>query len=178
MKRSSNETAGFAPVYPPSFDPYVPTPQQVSDAAAFSSAPTNAADFFAQMGQGLVESPLPTRRTALSGTPLRMLPSWVIPQYGAKQTYMVPAFGQKRTLERFASIGLTAAGWTQPSNWGPDQLAAFAREDPDGRKGPTNVAHYVTNIAVDATPPGARGHGYLLTVTTAPPAPAAAPFAP
>ena len=116
---------GFAPVYPPSFDPYVPTPQQVSDAAAFSSAPTNAADFFAQMGQGLVESPLPTPRTALSGTPLRMLPSWVIPQYGAKQTYMVPAFGQKRTLERFASIGLTAAGWTQPSNWGPDQLAAF-----------------------------------------------------
>ena len=57
---------------------------------------------------------------------------------------------------------------------GHDQLAAFAREDPDGRKGPTNVAHYVTNIAVDATPPGARGHGYLLTVTTAPPAPAAA----
>ena len=116
---------GYAPVYPPSFDPYVPTPDQVSAAAAFTSAPTNAVDFFTQMGEGLVESPLPNRRTALSGTPLRTLPSWVIPQYDAKKTYMAPSFGQLRTLSRFKSIGLTAAGWTQPSNWGPDQLTAF-----------------------------------------------------
>ncbi len=55
---------------------------------------------------------------------------------------------------------------------GREQLAAFAREDPDKRKGPTNVGHYVTNLAVDLTPAGARAHGYLLeaTMTPAPPA--------
>src|SRR5258706_5339475 len=57
---------------------------------------------------------------------------------------------------------------------GHDQLAAFAREDSDKRKGPTNVGHYVTNLTVEATPAGARAHGYLLeaTMTPAPPAPA------
>jgi hypothetical protein len=39
---------------------------------------------------------------------------------------------------------------------GHDALAAFAREDPDKRKGPTNVGHYVSNAAIDATPSGAR----------------------
>ena len=53
---------------------------------------------------------------------------------------------------------------------GREQLAAFAREDPDKRKGPTNVGHYVTNVALDATPAGARGHGYLLEATQLPPA--------
>ena len=56
---------------------------------------------------------------------------------------------------------------------GHDALAAFAREDPDKRKGPTNVGHYVSNAAVDATPSGARGHGYLLEATQLPPDPAA-----
>jgi hypothetical protein len=56
---------------------------------------------------------------------------------------------------------------------GHDQLAAFAREDPDKRKGPTNVGHYVTNVAIDATPSGARGHGYLLEATQLPPNPTA-----
>ena len=56
---------------------------------------------------------------------------------------------------------------------GRDQLAAFAREDPDKRKGPTNVGHYITNVAIDATPSGARGHGYLLEATQLPPNPAA-----
>jgi hypothetical protein len=56
---------------------------------------------------------------------------------------------------------------------GHEALAAFAREDPDKRKGPTNVGHYVTNAAIDATPNGARGHGYLLEATQLPPNPAA-----
>ena len=54
---------------------------------------------------------------------------------------------------------------------GRDQLAAFAREDADKRKGPTNVGHYVTNVAFDQTAAGARGHGYLLEATQLPPAP-------
>jgi hypothetical protein len=56
---------------------------------------------------------------------------------------------------------------------GHDALAVFAREDPDKRKGPTNVGHYVSNVAIDATPSGARGHGYLLEATQLPPNPAA-----
>jgi uncharacterized protein (TIGR02246 family) len=53
---------------------------------------------------------------------------------------------------------------------GHEQLAAFAREDPDKRKGPTNVGHYVTNLVVDATPDGARARGYLLGATITSPA--------
>jgi uncharacterized protein (TIGR02246 family) len=53
---------------------------------------------------------------------------------------------------------------------GHDQLAAFAREDPDKRKGPTNVGHYVTNLTVEATADGARAHGYLLEATMTAPA--------
>ena len=52
---------------------------------------------------------------------------------------------------------------------GREQLAAFARTDPDNRKGPTNVGHYVTNLTVDATSGGARAHGYLLEATLTPP---------
>jgi ketosteroid isomerase-like protein len=53
---------------------------------------------------------------------------------------------------------------------GHDQLAAFAREDADQRKGPTNIGHYVTNLTVDAMGDGARGHGYLLEATPTSPA--------
>jgi limonene-1,2-epoxide hydrolase len=53
---------------------------------------------------------------------------------------------------------------------GRDQLAAFAREDSDHRKGPTNVGHYVTNLTAEATSEGARGHAYLLEATLTPPA--------
>lgn len=54
---------------------------------------------------------------------------------------------------------------------GHDQLSAFVKEDPDSRKGPTNVVHYVVNLAVDATPGGARDHGYMLVATDTSPSP-------
>ncbi|MGE0592647.1 MAG: nuclear transport factor 2 family protein [Vicinamibacterales bacterium] len=53
---------------------------------------------------------------------------------------------------------------------GRDVLAAFARQDPDGRKGPTNVGHYTTNVALDVTPAGVVGRGTLLEATLLPPA--------
>lgn len=58
---------------------------------------------------------------------------------------------------------------------GRDQLAAFAREDADKRKGPSNVGHYVTSVALDGTAAGAMGHGYLLESTVLPPAAAGRP---
>ncbi|MBI4265101.1 MAG: nuclear transport factor 2 family protein [Acidobacteria bacterium] len=45
---------------------------------------------------------------------------------------------------------------------GREQLAAFARQDPDSIKGPTNVRHYVTNTMVEVAPGGASAKGYLM----------------
>jgi hypothetical protein len=49
---------------------------------------------------------------------------------------------------------------------GPDQLAAYARQDIAGLKGPTNVAHFTTNIALEPTAPNAvTGTAYLVVTS-------------
>jgi hypothetical protein len=48
---------------------------------------------------------------------------------------------------------------------GREQLASFARQDPSGIKGPTNVRHYVTSTLVSAVPGGASSKGYLMVVS-------------
>ena len=53
---------------------------------------------------------------------------------------------------------------------GREQLAAYARTDAGFPKGPSNVQHFTTDVAVDAVPGGARGHGVLLVVTPSGPA--------
>jgi hypothetical protein len=45
---------------------------------------------------------------------------------------------------------------------GTEQLAAFARTDPEGKKGPTNVRHFLANVAVEPTPSGASGRSDVL----------------
>jgi hypothetical protein len=45
---------------------------------------------------------------------------------------------------------------------GREKLAEFARLNPDGRKGPTNVTHYTVNVMIDSAPGGATGRGYLM----------------
>ena len=55
---------------------------------------------------------------------------------------------------------------------GRERLAEFARLDPDGVKGPTNIGHFTTNITLTPTSATtATGSGYLL-VAARPAAPA------
>ncbi|MBI4265285.1 MAG: nuclear transport factor 2 family protein [Acidobacteria bacterium] len=44
-------------------------------------------------------------------------------------------------------------------------LAEYARRDPDRRKGPTNVKHYIANDVVEPGQGSARGRGYVLMAT-------------
>lgn len=116
---------GFKPVYPTDYSNPPPTDQQLLEAQPYKDTPSEALRFFEQLGTSLVKSPIPRLTTALGGTPLRFMPSWVVPQYGAKTLYLPPSFGQAGTLQRFAPIGLTAAGFKVPAGWGADQLAAL-----------------------------------------------------
>ncbi len=116
---------GYAAVYPASFDNVTPSPAQTKQAQAWQSAPTNAVDFFTQVGDGLAYSPLPTAATGMSGTPISDLPPQYLPQYGATDTYYMPAYPQQATLDRFAPIGLTAAGFDIPDGWKAAELAAL-----------------------------------------------------
>ena len=115
---------GNAPVYPKRFVTS-PSQQQIKRAGKYKNTPTSAVRFMKQLGSSLVKSPLPTRNTGQTGTPLRALPAWVTPQYHVKKIYRVPSFPQKSTLARFAPIGLTADGFTVPSQWGKRQLRAL-----------------------------------------------------
>lgn len=116
---------GFKPVYPADYSNPVPTEQELIAAQPYKDTPALARNFFEQLGASIVQSPIPQATTALGGTPLRLLPAYVVPQYGAKTLYLPPSFGQAATLQRFAPIGLTAAGFKIPAGWGPAQLAAL-----------------------------------------------------
>jgi hypothetical protein len=119
------EGNGHQPVYPASFFTPPPTEEQTAEAAPYLNTPTEAVDFFTQLGDAVVTNPVPQRNTGLSGTPLTDLPSWVVPQYGAEKTYVVPSAGQERILRAFRPLGLTARGFEVPSNWGREQLDAL-----------------------------------------------------
>ncbi len=118
------EARGHRPKY---FKPgqYTPTQEQIKRAAKWHTAPTNAVAFFKQVGAALRLNPLPTARTGLNFIPLRTLPSWVIPQAGARKLYRNPSYGQRGTLALFRPLGLTANGFTVPRNWGQTQINAL-----------------------------------------------------
>jgi hypothetical protein len=113
------------PVYPASFDLPPPTLEQRIQAAPYKNAPKGAVDFFTQLGTAVATNPIPNRSTGLSGTPLKDLPPWVVPQYGAKTNYLVPSYGQKEILDLFAPLGLTKDGFRIPADWGIPQLHAL-----------------------------------------------------
>ena len=119
------ENNGHQPVYPASFVLPPPTPDQVSQAAPYQNAPTDAVTFFTQLGDAVATSPIPNRGTGLSGTALNDLPAWVAPQYGAKTIYLVPSYGQKAKFDSFAPLGLTEKGFRTPAYWGSAQLQAL-----------------------------------------------------
>ncbi|WP_165251470.1 DUF1254 domain-containing protein [Paludisphaera soli] len=120
------EKNGHQPAFPTNYDAgSSPTPEQVERAAPYQNTPTNAVEFLNQLGQSVRKNPIPSRTTALSGTPLRRLPAWVVPQYGAKDRYMVPSFGQQGILKLLGPIGLSKNGYRVPRNWGPAQLEAL-----------------------------------------------------
>ncbi len=104
---------------------YSPSSRQRTRAQKWHNAPTNAVPFFKQVGQSLKLNPLPTATTGLNGIPLKTLPSWVVPQAGARKVFRNPAFGQKRTLARFKPIGLTANGFSVPSGFRKRQRVAL-----------------------------------------------------
>jgi hypothetical protein len=119
------EQNGHQPVYPASFVLPPPTPEQVSEAAPYQNAPTDAVEFFTQLGSAVANNPIPNRGTGLSGTALSDLPAWVAPQYGAKTTYLVPSYGQKAIFHSFAPLGLTKQGFRIPADWGDAQRQAL-----------------------------------------------------
>jgi hypothetical protein len=121
------EANGHSPVYPASFVLASPTPEQIAEAAPYQNAPTDAIDFFTQLGHAVVTNPIPNRRTALSGTALTDLPAWMVPQYGATTDYFVPSYGQKAIFHSFAPLGLTEQGFDVPPDWGPAQRRALQR---------------------------------------------------
>jgi hypothetical protein len=126
------EARGHQPNY---FKPnqYPPTQSQIDRATKWQNAPTNAAAFFKQMGESLRLSPLPHAVTGINGIPLRSLPNWVAPQYGATRLYRNPSYPQQQTLAQFKPLGLTASGFTIPSNWGPRQIKALQKGYGDGQ---------------------------------------------
>ena len=125
---------GNQPVFPVSYiTDTTPTAAQAIEAAPYQNTPTNAVEFFHQLGTSLQTSPLPNRYTALSGTTLKQLPSWVVPQYGATNRYLVPSYGQAAILRSFAAIGLTPRGFQVPRNWGAVQLQALQTGFVDGQ---------------------------------------------
>jgi hypothetical protein len=123
------ETNGHRPVYPASFFTPPANSNQVSQAAQWQNTPTNAVDFFNQLGTAVTINPIPNRGTGLSGMLVANLPTYVTPQYGASNnpsaTYFVPSYGQKETLALFAPLGLTEKGFNVPNNWGSTQLQAL-----------------------------------------------------
>jgi len=131
---------GYKPVFPTSYANFTPNAAQVKQAKAWQSAPTKAVPFFQQIGASLVSSPLPGDGTAPSGKRLSQVGSWYIPQYGATSRYVMPGVGQINTLAKFSPIGLTAKGFTVPSNWGPAQLKAFEAGFNAGVKAVQNIA--------------------------------------
>jgi hypothetical protein len=104
---------------------YTPTQEQIQRAAKWHTAPTKAVAFFKQLGEAMKLNPLPTAKTGLNGVPLNTLPSWVVPQPAARTRYHNPSYPQKRTLQLFRPLGLTANGFTIPHNWGSSQIAAL-----------------------------------------------------
>jgi hypothetical protein len=119
------EQSGHQPVYPASFVLPPPTPEQVSEAEHYQNAPTDAFDFFTQLGSAVANNPIPNRGTGLSGKALSDLPSWVVPQYGARTTYLVPSYGQKAIFNSFRPLGLTKKGFSIPTDWGDAQKQAL-----------------------------------------------------
>ena len=126
---------GLRPVYPDDYTNPPPTEEEIAQAQPYKDTPTEALRFFDQLGQSLVKSPIPRLETALGGTPLRRLPSWVVPQYGARSIYLPPSYGQARTLRHFARIGLTGRGFHIPAGWGVAQLDALQQGYEDGQAG-------------------------------------------
>jgi hypothetical protein len=124
---------GFQPVFPTDYTNPPPTDAEIAQAKPYKDTPSEAVRFFDQLGQSLVKSPIARLTTALGGTPLRRLPAYVVPQYGAKTIYLPPSFGQAKTLRHFARIGLTANGYKVPAGWGLEQFTALQQGYEDGQ---------------------------------------------
>ena len=113
---------------------YTPTDRQrrIAD-RRWRNTPGNAVRFFKQVGRSLRQSPIPRANTGLNGTPINELPPWVAPQARARDTFRNPSFGQRRTLERFRRIGLTARGFRVPRAWGDKQRGALTTGFKNGK---------------------------------------------
>lgn len=130
---SDFQANGNKPVYPTDYTYPPPTPEQIAAAAPYKDTPKKATRFFQQLGDSLVLSPIPKDNAALGGTPLRKLPAYVVPQYGAKKIYQPPSAGQQQTLARFEPIGLTAKGFKIPKSWGAREREALQKGYEDGQ---------------------------------------------
>lgn len=173
------ETNGHNPVYPADFVLPQPTSEQVEKAGPYQNAPTEAIDFFSQLGTAVATNPIPHKNTALSGTSLSSLPTYVVPQYGAENTYLVPSYGQQEIFDSFAPLGLTAQGFQVPSTWGEAQKDALQAGYDIGQKilngfiaagagGKANTDYWtILNDLVGTYPNTALGYLYRSTIVIA-----------
>ena len=128
---------------------YTPTDRQREIAnELWHNTPSNAVRFFKQVGRSLRLSPIPRKNTGLNGTPMDELPPWVAPQARAGDTFRNPSFGQKRTLESFRKIGLTARGFKVPRSWGSDERDALAA---GFQAGVTSITGLLSSAAEERT---------------------------
>lgn len=134
------ENNGNQPVQPTSYL-FTPTQQDIVAAEPYASTPTAAVAFFGQVGTSLMNNPVPSNTSGLSGTSLQDLPAYVIPQVGATDVYVSPSFGQQGILDSFALLGLTANGFHIPSNWTQTQREALQAGFVDGQNNVQKVAN-------------------------------------
>lgn len=139
---------GHQPVYPADFATPAPTPEEEIEARPLQDTPTEAVRFFQQLGTSIRRNPIPSRLSGLSGSSLRRLPSWVVPQYGAKARYLAPSYGQRGILRSFAPIGLSRAGFRIPRNWGHEQLQALQEGFEAGQQG---LNRFIEGISPDSS---------------------------
>ncbi|MBK5231602.1 MAG: DUF1254 domain-containing protein [Thermoleophilia bacterium] len=137
---------------------YTPTSEQRNRAQKWHNAPTRMVVFLKQLGNSLKLNPLPKKNTGLNGIRLKKLPDWVVPQYGARKRYRNPAFGQAGALRLFKPLGMTASGFSLPSNWRKPQIQALQA----GYEAGQETANTELNTGTAA--PGTNYWSYLNTI--------------
>ena len=117
---------GNRPVFPVK-DAYTPSASDIMKASSFRNTPIDVVAFFQQVGSTIQSNKFPSSACGLSGTPLSLLPSYVVPQAYATHKYEVPSLGLQSVLGSLRPLGLSENGFSVPNNWGANQLSAFQK---------------------------------------------------
>lgn len=107
--------------------------------------------------------------TGNGGPTLAALDIYEIQQLYARFCHGLDSGAEKGYL--FADVFTTDGVYVDPSGrsfGGRERLAELARQNPDGRKSPTNLGHFTTNVMIEPMRGGARGQAYVLMAAATP----------